>query len=228
MEAAATRLSSASWSEPASKDGADRSAKIRCGTLRGLLSCDAPATGLRELNLGGTAFAGSLLKVTAAGGELAVATENYVRGKDHVSTHLATDSFPFRTQLYWSAVSLSDGGVAVTLTVSLQTDLLDTRPELSFTTLVEGATSEERGNTACLKTAAGPCLVMTPHPTDAVECEVHSSGNEAIVRFVPPFLEKGVIRRLRVAVLVLPSDTSEEAITGALAEFAAAPLPLTT
>lgn len=229
MEAAPPRLPSAIWSEPTAQQSGEPSAKIQCGSFRGHLPTDDPATGLHGVSVAGIALPGSVLRVSGIKTRLAAPVESYVRGDDRVSTHPATESLPFRTQLYWSAQPLAGGVVVVTLTVSLQTDLLDTRPELSFTTGIEKATVSLLGGDACrLDTATAPSVVVTPHPTDALECDATAAGEEAILRFSSPFLEKGVIRRCRVAAIFLPSQADESSIAGAIAEFAATPLPLTT
>ncbi len=65
--------------------------------------------------------------------------ETYVRGNDLVATYRASDNSPFSSQLYWRTATLDgvEGVVAsISLLVSLQTQLLDTRPQISVVSLL--------------------------------------------------------------------------------------------
>ncbi len=207
---------------------AGESVELHCGALIAAI----PSTGvhgLGDVKYAGHGLGATLLTVHTPAGPLPPAVESYVRGADHVTTHEPTDAFPFRTQLYWSGKPLADGAVATTLSVSLQTDLLDTRPELLLHTEIAGATARHWNAGACrLQTPAGLTLVVTPHPSDAAECELEIAEGKCTLRVSPPFLEKGVIRRIRLAAIVLPGDASDKAIAAALADLANDPPPLTT
>jgi hypothetical protein len=202
--------------------------ELRCAALHAVLASDG-VTGLSDVAFHDTPLGATLLSVETPAGPLSPASESYVRGVDHVTTHTATDAFPFRTQLYWSAKPLADGAVAATLSVSLQTDLLDTRPDLSLHTSVAGATAQLWKEDVCrLEVADSVTIIVTPHPSDAEECVLDTSDGACRLRVSPPFLEKGVIRRIRLAAIVLPGNASDEAIAAALADLADDPLPLTT
>lgn len=207
---------------------ADQQVELRCAALAAAIKPNG-AEGLGDLAFDGAPFPATLLTVETPVGPLAPAVESYVRDADHVSTHPATDGFPFRTQLYWSAKALAGGAVAATLSVSLQTDLLDTRPQLSLVTRLPGAEVSSLSDDACrFDTQAGVTVVVTSHPSDAAECTATPGDGECRLHASPPFLEKGVIRRLRFAAIVLPGTASEAAVTGALADLANDPIPLTT
>lgn len=173
----------------------------------------APEAGLGALSLDGLGSTGRLMRVARGpfgDDPIPPPAETYVRGDDFVSTHPATESFPFRTQLVWSALPAplaAPEGVIVTLTISLQTDLLDTAPRLALVSSVDGPMA----------------LVTDCHPTDAAEASV-SAGR---LVFAPPFLEKGVIRRFRAATVV-SAEPHDALIEASLAWFADSPLPLTT
>jgi hypothetical protein len=202
--------------------------ELRCAALHGVLQSNGVA-GLEDVAFHNTPLGATLLSVETPAGALSPATESYVRGADHVTTHAATEAFPFRTQLYWSGKPLADGAVAATLSISLQTDLLDTRPDLSLHTSVAGATARLWKEDVCrLEAADGVTIIVTAHPTDAEECLLDTSDGACRLRVSPPFLEKGVIRRIRLAAIVLPGQASDEAIAAALADLADDPLPLTT
>ncbi|TWT99936.1 hypothetical protein Pla108_08800 [Botrimarina colliarenosi] len=224
---------SASWlSEAATGDASssgdlsDGLALLRCGPFRAALPTGDPAAGLRDVSFDGVALAATLFSVTTPAGPLAPASETYVRGGDYVSTHPPTEGFPFRTQLYWSAKPVAGGGVAATLSLSLQTDLLDTSPVLTLG--VSQATAPTVSGDACRFDLPNATLIIAPHPTDAAECEAAASDDGCVLSLSPPFLEKGVIRRLRVAAIVLPAGVSNPAVSEAIADLADDPLPLTT
>lgn len=212
--------SQARWQEQAGQT------TLRCGPFTAELQDDS----LGKLTWNDSPLPGSLHRVKTPAGSLPAASETYIRGADRCSTHPATDAFPFRTQLFWSAEAGEDDSVRVTLTVSLQTDLLDTRPELTFATeLAETARVESwRGEALRFDVADTPTLLLTPHPSDAIECEPRLDDRSGTLRLSPPFLEKGVIRRCRVAAIWLPGDIDDTRIAEAIEHFGKTPLPLTT
>ena len=216
---------SASWRPVGTPGGA---VELRCGPLCGVLQPTDASVGLTGLSLGGVSLASSaaLFAVTTPAGPLTTANEVYVRGSDHVSTHPPHDGFPFRTQLYWSAKSVAGGGVAATLAVSLQTDLLDTRPELTLAVSL-GVEGSATGN-ACRFDLPSSAVIVLPYPSDWEECVVTTGTQGCHLQLAPPFLEKGVIRRLRTAAIVLPPDADDTAASAAIADLADDPLPLTT
>jgi hypothetical protein len=95
--------------------------------------------------------------------------DSYVRGGDLVATYRQTASWPFRVQFYWRAGSHSaqDAYAAIELVASLQTDLLDSRPELvvssrlQATEIFQWFPSEQTFHTVSLASgsasSAAPC-----------------------------------------------------------------------
>jgi hypothetical protein len=60
--------------------------------------------------------------------------ETYVRANDLVATYRTEPDWPYRPQIYWRANVLGDASGALaslSLIVSIQTDLLDTRPQIN-------------------------------------------------------------------------------------------------
>lgn len=199
---------------------------LACDPFSGAFAQGEPSHGLSGLAWKGHAIEGTLLSAFTPAGPLSAANDSYTRGVDRVSTHAASESFPFQTQLLWSVADVT-GGVAVTLTVSLQTDLLDTRPDLSLVTELPGVTPSRFGPDAFrFDLPQGATLLVTLHPSDAAECSATPDGERGVLKLAPPFLEKGVIRRCRVAAIWLPAN-DDAAIETALAGFADQPLPLT-
>ena len=205
--------------------------------------------GLERLVVGGASISGSLLSIGVGpkgDAPLATASEVYTRRGDLISVHEAKeadDLWPVRTLLSWNVVPLSTvEGVLLTLTLSLQTDRLDVRPVIEMRSSLGGkaALTQDDATYAWLSTKEDEETVcfVAPHPSDLSEATltVKSDGgqtDECRLRMAPVFLEKGVIRRCRVAACFLTNTSHDqesqgEAAAAAIAEFAAQPLPLTT
>lgn len=175
----------------------------------------------------GAAVIESLFWPRAGGQPLLPPTEWHARGDEFLSTHPPTEAHPFRTELRWSAQTVGEAGVVVTLTVSLQTQLLDTRPVVDLLTPA-GGSEAGFGQSAWRLNSPDPAqVVLAPHPSDAVEVSTQSDGDSTLLRLSPPFLEKGVIRRCRVAALFLPASAGPAQQNAAFEAFAESPLPLT-
>lgn len=210
----------AAWSREAD------SLRLVCGSIEARVSASNPAGGLENLKRGGVSLAGLLLADPAV--EHAAA-ETYVRGLDFVGTYPPSADFPFRSQRYWSARALTGDAVALTLTLSLQTDLLDSAPRVELVSRVLGAEAElDAEGRGVLRVPDGGMIVVAPHPTDAPECVVDTLGEAVLLRVAPPFLEKGVIRRVRIAAIMFPPGGGEpDAVGDAVGDWADDPLPLT-
>lgn len=74
------------------------------------------------------------------------------------------------------------------------------------------------------------------HPTDQIDSQLLVTGQErgagesiaVQLRMFGRFMEKGVIRRARVRLLLSPDPIDEQTLAAHYADFAASPLPLTT
>lgn len=197
-----------------------------------------PGEGLCSISVGGQAIDGSLWGVRAADealGPLSSATDRYARGDDLISTHSANEAFPLRLQLCWTAQPLASvQGAMITITISLQTNLLDTRPELCLVSSLPSRSNEASDEVAaeCGGRWIGDdptwrCLEIV-HPLDRSEFVAAVDGPCHRLRFAPPFLEKGVIRRSRAAAIFVGPDATDDALLRAAEDFANAKLPLTT
>ena len=188
----------------------DNDVFFSCCGLTGQLNQGA-GSGLSNLGLNDQLLPGALWRVNANAdptSPLCSPSELYQRGDDCISTHPASESFPYQTQLRWTVQPIAaEAGVMVTLTASLQTDLLDTRPMLGLiSTLpigVEDSGAELLDEPGRLiysgNEAAGWRCFEAIHPLDRSEFEAKREQGFSILKLSPPFLEKGVIRRCRVA-----------------------------
>jgi len=174
-------------------------------------------------------------------------TTAYVRGDDLVAQYKPTRDFPFRSEIYWRWRTSPVPGLQ--LIVSVETDLLDTQPELRITTQTGAATCQalaaegdrlaandspetETIDAALLQLPTGERWLEMVHPSDRSEAGfsrmAEPAGDEAICwNLFAQFLEKGVIRRARLAASLLsPSDNIATA-SASYANFASQPPPLT-
>ena len=109
--------------------------KLRCGPLAARIDLRRPDRGLGALTLRNQSVAGcGILAVEIPGIDSANAdVDFYSRGIDLVGTYGPTsDAWPFRTQIYWRARlgGEASGTAAIELVVSVQTNLLDSKPQL--------------------------------------------------------------------------------------------------
>jgi len=213
----------------------DNIATIKAGPVQLMLSLaehDRKVLVQTETNL----LLASLWDMPVIGGLPLV--EAYVRGDDLVATFGPSDSFPFTTELYWTARTLESQPtpvVALSLLVSVRTDLLDTHPELNV------VTSAPRKAMRTLPTGDGPLFVsplreavtlvdFAPEEdcTKQAEQESKSGATDIERTLFSHFLEKGVIRRARLLAVLAPEGITDDQAAGYCEEFLAAELPLTT
>lgn len=203
-------------------------ASLRCGELTAVCPLGELA-GFRDVHLTAAQASSTLFRVVpidADGSAVSLSLrEAYVRGNDLVASYAPHASFPFSLQTYQTAAVLGDGhSVALSLTLSLQTDLLDTRPRVELlSTLLTHGRSLESG--AAINTERS--VITTPHPDDAAETATRIDGPTVIHRFEPPFLEKGVIRRARFAAILYPAAPNDDTLRADLESLHVEPLPLT-
>ena len=200
-----------------------------------------PGAGLHDWRTSGEAgSAARLLGVDlgeVAADELSL-PESYARVDDLVATYRRTASRPFRLQAYWRHVELAAGGAcgdvsAFDLEVSINTDLLDTRPTVDVVSTLGPATVVRAADERMLLVRpvdADWSYVEIAHPADDCATRIDARHGTTEVRrtLFGRFLEKGVIVRARLRGALVPR-THEEAAAGTLREaLLSAPLPLTT
>lgn len=161
----------------------------------------------------------------------------YARERDLVASYGPSDSFPFHTELRWSLLTLDvepEPVIALSLLVSVRTDLLDTHPEVVALTFAPGqslsAIETDEGNIywgaaerftlvdfAMAEDCENEDLELCKANLDVLQRELFSH-----------FLEKGVIRRARLFAALLPSDATEDGVLSTCEAFLATELPLAT
>lgn len=117
-------------------------AKLAAGELEGTLEVAQPARGIHELRLAGQAVVGSIFGVVVQStSEPAVANlslrDAYVRGGDLVAKYDQNGAQPIRMSAYWRVAPADDLQTSypvLSLTISVETDLLDTHPTIQVAT----------------------------------------------------------------------------------------------
>lgn len=187
--------------------------------------------------------------------------EVYVRGNDLVASYRPVNDWPYSPQLYWQANTLDavEGVLAsLSLTVCLQTHLLDTCPQISVASQMpsrellrlsireDGLASVEpvverdcvapEGSLLCtirrLKGAPMSYVEVMP-ATDFRELKLQADGggngnSRSEWLLFADFLEKGVIRKARVQAALVPQQNDVELALECCRALEQCPLPLTT
>jgi hypothetical protein len=235
-------------------------AKLRCGSLVGQVDTSTPQLGLQHISVRSQSIAGSLLSLTSgvAAAWPAALADAYVRGNDLVATYAPTVDWPYAPSVYWRVDSIgSDRNTlaALSLLVSIQTDLLDTHPLVRVTSqfaaeevlllgVGESGTSSAvpvRGRQT-IRPATSPTAILwrlpggklsfveLAEPNDFRQLIVEHTGGvcRSEWELFAEFLEKGVIRRAQIHAAFLPRENDVALATKLCRDLASRPLPLTT
>ncbi|HWB14030.1 MAG TPA: hypothetical protein VG826_32690 [Pirellulales bacterium] len=215
---------------------ADR-ATLLCGPLRAVINLRRPSRGLHDLSVDQRQFAGcEFLGVAIDAVRPHAVVDCYTRAGDLIVRYPQTDGRPFAVGVDWRTGLIHIGSIVcpyVDLVVSVETSLLDTRPELEARTSLatpENVTWSSSGHT-CLAQFPGLGLsyIEMIHPDDVLAPLLAETPGE--VRLSTPLfgrpLEKGVILRSRLRGMFVPLTHDEVIKADAFAQFAATPPPLT-
>jgi hypothetical protein len=207
-------------------------------------------------------LAGTILGLHPYGepnGSLGSLEDCYLRGTDLVAVYTQAAQRSQRTQVYWrhkemiATTNSAEKIFGVEMVVSVQTDLLDSLPELETqTTLVakevlqitdlEDLTAVSLREDRTLLPDQGPCCIvlrLNDSQLSYVEMEPAQDFRELRVRHTsdqvslrhrlfPQRLEKGVILRARVRGLFVPRGNDLQSAADFYEQFNRDALPLTT
>lgn len=230
----------------------EQHAQLNLGALKASIDPMLPAAGLGQIAWEDVPLPGKLLGIAA--GEEATTTESFTRGSDLIVSCAAGKSVPFQWQVYWRGAARPHGIVQIDAIVSLQTGLLESFPTFTaYTSLTVSELwrvgSEERAaerldtSVGSAKPASEVCSVLLrcagvdwsylemTHPADEAETTIHvaASGEVSLERRLGGrFLEKGVIRRMRIRGTFLPREDDLETAAELSAAFCKEEPPLTT
>jgi hypothetical protein len=231
------------------------------GDLQARVNVLTPQRGLEQLRIAGTPLPGSTQRVVFAPDQTGVSAqlnEVYVRGADLIAVYTQTKGQPFRASVYWRTVSTADDRMAhaaVDVMVSLETDLLESRPAVTIeATLLarevlaldgrpvepavafnlappcQGGANRPQGFLIRL-TGVDQSLALLVRPEDA--CEVTAKWDtQGCVRVTHHLLcdplEKGVILRARVRSVWGRGDVDLRAASAWYDTLVSEKLPLTS
>jgi hypothetical protein len=207
-------------------------ASLSIAALRGSVTLDDPAQGIGELVWNCVPNTGHILGVSA--GAAASPHDAFARGHDLVAVYAQDEPQSFQWQVYWRATTPEPQVVLIDVILSLQTPLLESFPRvITQSRLPTGEAKELPGE--------GDCLVLRPTACDWSYAEMTHPKDRGILELTPyrdgglcierrlggQFLEKGVIRRLRLRGAFLPRKDDLDRAAGYLEQLAMETPPLT-
>jgi len=208
-------------------------AKLRTSQLNAQLDLRNPLQGLHHLSYGSTALEGSVLGVTTSDnsvGENANVEEAFVRGNDLVATYRTGGDRRFSLQVYWTVTPHENGVVVIDTLLSLETSLLESFPRVIMKSELPGTKilqlQDSRNDLVLRSVDKNWSYAEMSHPEDPGNLQIDEKG--VIQRTLGgAFLEKGVIRRLRLRGAFLPQDNDLQLASECQAELATETPPLT-
>jgi hypothetical protein len=182
-------------------------AHLACDALQATIDVTAPHRGLAELSYRGVPIEGWLLGVEVE--SASSPSDAYIRGNDLVVVYREKPERPFSVQVYWSATAgPARDGMILDATVSIQTRQWEAYPRVMI------ASPIAQSEMIAIDAAA---MVMRPAGVDWSYVEVTLPGDFALLSggegrrsqdahwlFGEQFMERGVIRRLRLRGAIVP------------------------
>jgi hypothetical protein len=220
-----TDLATEFWSLQGSK------ARVASGSLAAELDVEQPMLGLTHLQWHGEQLAGSLMAVDVRDSGHPVQqrwlpADVYIRGGDLVATYREPAEEPFHLQVYWRALAPSDDS-ATTLEaiVSIQTPQWEAYPYITVGTSLVASQAQLLNGSVALHLDDNWSYIEASPPGDFVP-SIHQP-NSARWSYGKHFMERGVIRRLRLRGAFVPRARAENEIERHRSIFASEPPPLT-
>jgi hypothetical protein len=226
------------------------SAQLRAASLRGEVSLDDPSVGVGKLFWNDAPLQGSILGISA--GQSKAQQDAFVRGTDLVAEYTAAQPPAFDWQVYWRVTQCAATVVVVDAILSFQTALLESFPRVTTRSQLaadevylvdpDGQSSQidpqqlaaepgdDRHCVVLRSTTGGWSYAEMTHPDDGGDWQLaHSEpGPTTIGRTLGgSFLEKGVIRRLRLRGAFLPAEDDLQQAAKLFSELSTATPPLT-
>ncbi len=194
-----------------------------------------PSRGLADLQYCGAALEGYVLAISPYDHGIDApdeVTDIYVRGTDLVVTYAQTADRPFALQIYWRVSICGDAVVRVDAIVSLQTSLLESYPNLWACADLPGEIADGVQSGFLLRGSdpAWSYAELVQAEDRGVLRNIDTSGSNRVKiahQLDGQFLEKGVIRRLRVRGLFLPRANDIKLAERYGASLSSEELPLT-
>lgn len=236
--------------------------RLSTDALGGVVDLNQPGDGLSEISAFGHTIAGCQLfglyhDITQPRPISGPVVDRFVRQDDLFVRYGQTDQQRFSPSVYYHAQLLAEQAVGIRLIASIQTDLLDTHPDLVTQTICPGGeiqklvdANEPRwnliqdGEADFTEHEAPHCLLIRPansklsfaemiHPADfrgaSLRRESHGDATHIKLQslLLDRWMEKGVILRARAQALFVPREHDEQTVFAAYQRFVDAALPLT-
>lgn len=230
----------------------DNLATFRSQTFAFAFDLNAPWHGLQDVSVNGASYSGEVMRVGIRDlvDQERLLQEAYIRGHDLIATYAPSSGRSVQTQIYLRFVP--PGGkcnaLGIELILSAQTHLLDSRPATTIQSSTRGEVicfdgawqklSENRvfdSNWPVTLFILRPdhtnfSLVQMIDPSDftAALYTLNDRVSDVSFELFPDRLEKGVIRRARTCLTVVPRANDDSIAVAAYERFLGSPLPLTT
>lgn len=228
----------------------DSTARLCAPNLSGKVLLGTPSAGIGQLVRGDVSLDGYVLGVSA--GESDPPQDTFVRTADLVAVYAVVGPPSFNWQVYWRASAKDESAVVVDAILSLQTSLLESFPRVTTQSQLtadevwlvgpdgksrqldaesSGQVPSDNHDCVVLRSSVGNwSYAEMTHPLDRGTWQLARSpdGKTKIERTLGgDFMEKGVIRRLRVRGAFLPREDDLEQAAQLFTELAAETPPLT-
>lgn len=246
-------MSSSHGSERTSCWGQDgQLMRLELSHFQGSIDQSNPEAGIVGLSWMNSSFEGKLLGITA--GEETTVGQAFTRANDLIVPCASQGPQPFQWQVYWRAVSLGDRITQMDLIVSLQTPTLESFPRFATSTTLPAveawsiptnghspqkqeppfSSSEHKPDLHCIllrnqEASWSYAEMAAPEDRATTNLDRASDQDVALQRsFGGEFLEKGVIRRMRIRGVFLPREDDLNVGAKLFERFCKEEPPLTT
>jgi hypothetical protein len=229
MNDASDRTTSACWRLEGAK------ASLTAGDVSGSLDAARPDLGLHEIRLKGSPRDWRLLNVSVGSREQPPATDShawqlvdcYVRGCDFVATYREPLGQHFNLQLYWRVLEATEAAAfTLELIFSVQTRLWEAYPWVSVRSELGAARVTQSDDALVFETDQGSAYVEIPYPGDFGFADPSDSTGPSW-HYGPLFMERGVIRRLRLRGAIASHQQTHSCVAAMRSSFLAEQPPLT-
>lgn len=151
----------------------------------------------------------------------------YVRGNDLVAAYAERPPLPYAYQVYFSVLPSLPETIALELWLSVQTSTLEAHPILELSPEGELGVCDTHTTNGVLRLRGGTAGVVI-HPLDQKEVSIEANGDRVQhLRAFGSFMEKGVIRRMRIQLITSQKALSQDEWNEISSAFSRSPLPLT-